>query len=182
MLNVQEPFGAIVAPERLTVPDPAVAVITLAGASVLPPRLPVAGSVTPGGRALQPPVRPFGEAIIKPAGSTSLNPIALRMDNEFVLRMVKLSVVVPSNGMLAAPNAWLMLGGWIALTFKTALAVGPVPPSLDEIKEVLFTFVPNVIPCTVILNVQEPFAASAAPKRLTVPDPATAIIVGAAGP
>src|ERR1700719_3218388 len=92
MLNVQEPFGASAAPERLTVPDPATAVIVPPSGGAGPSGRAAPGSaITVVNRMEQPPVRPFGVATIKPAGSVSENPIALRRVAEFGLWTVKLS-------------------------------------------------------------------------------------------
>jgi hypothetical protein len=46
----------------------------------------------------------------------------------FVLWMVKLSEVVPLNGMLPAPNALPMVGGRIRVTARLAVAGAPAPP------------------------------------------------------
>jgi hypothetical protein len=123
-LNVQEPLGASVAPDRLTVPDPATAVMMPgAGASVAGWTSPRPATV---GATAQAPVRPFGLAIINPAGSTSENPTALRKAG-FGLWIVKLSEVVPLDGMLPAPNALVMVGG-SAKTVRLAVAAVPEPP------------------------------------------------------
>jgi hypothetical protein len=88
--------------------------------------------------------------------------------------MVKLSEVVPPSGMLAAPNNLLMAGG--ATTVMEAVAVFPVPPSVDVTVTELF-FTPAVVPVTLTVSVQEPLAASVPADKLTDPDPPVAVVV-----
>jgi hypothetical protein len=105
---VQELFAVIVPPERLTARLPAVAVI------VPLPQL---------------PVRPFAVEIAKPEGRVSVKPTPLRAVLEFGLLMVKLKLVLPFSGMLAAPKALVMLGG--STTVRLAFDVFPVPPFVE---------------------------------------------------
>jgi hypothetical protein len=88
--NVHDPLAAIVAPVRFRLPAPAVAVI------VPPPQL---------------PVKPFGVEINKPAGKVSLKatPVS-EVTLAIGLVMVKLSVVEPLSGIVAAPNALVIVG------------------------------------------------------------------------
>src|ERR1043166_26631 len=88
--NVQLLFTAIVPPVRLIEFEPAVAVI-----------VPVP----------QVPVRPFGVETTKPAGSVSVNATPVSPTVRFGFVMVKLKLVEPFSGMLAAPKAFAMLGG-----------------------------------------------------------------------
>ena len=89
--NVQlELFAASVAPLRLITFVPCVAVI------VPPP---------------QEPVRPFGVEITRPAGSVSLKPRRSAAAVVLLFWMVKVKLVEPFSGMLAAPNALVMTGG-----------------------------------------------------------------------
>src|SRR5216684_3073989 len=92
--------------------------------------------------------------------------------------MVKVSEVEPFSEMLAAPKALMMTGG--ATTVMEALEVLPVPPSVEVTWTLLF-FTPAVVPVTLTENVQEEPAAgdavSVPPDKLTVPLPATAVIV-----
>ena len=88
--------------------------------------------------------------------------------------MVKVRVVVPFSGMLAAPNALMMTGGEV--TVMEALEVLPGPLSVAVTWTLLF-FTPPVVPVTFTLKVQDAVAARVAPERLTLPDPATAVIV-----
>jgi hypothetical protein len=72
--NVHEAFGASMAPDMITLPDPAVAKIDPPG---------------------QDPVIMLGEETCSPAGKVSPNPIPLSAVPVFGLVIVKLSVVVP---------------------------------------------------------------------------------------
>ena len=82
--NVQELLAAIDAPVRL---------ITLVAwvAVIVPPP--------------QEPVSPFGVEITRPAGSVSLKPTPVSVVVVLLFWMVKLKLVEPFSGMLAAPNA-----------------------------------------------------------------------------
>ena len=52
----------------------------------------------------------------------------------------------------------------------------PVPPFVD-VTVTLLLFTPAVVPVTLTENVQEAPAAKVAPERVTLPEPATAVIV-----
>jgi hypothetical protein len=99
-LNEQELLAARVAPDRLTLPDPAVAVI------VPPPQL---------------PLRPFGVAICNPLGNGSVTVTPVSDAAAFGLLMLKLSDVVPFTGILLAPNDLLIVGGVAAVTAVVSL-------------------------------------------------------------
>jgi hypothetical protein len=72
----------------------------------------------------------FGvEATTKPEGKLSLKASPLSALAVFGLAMAKLTEVVPFKGMLAAPNALLMVGG--APTVKLAFVVLPFPASVE---------------------------------------------------
>ena len=89
--NVHEALAASVAPDRLTAPQPATAVI------VPPPQV---------------PVKPLGVATTIPAGSVSLKAMPVNATVFAAgLVIVKLRLVVPFTGIEAAPNDLLMLGG-----------------------------------------------------------------------
>jgi hypothetical protein len=150
--NVQEPLAAIVPPVRLTVPEPATAVMV-----PLP----------------QVPVRPFGVETTRPVGKVSLNatPVAA---TAVVFWIVKLRLVEPFSGIEAAPNALLIVGG--PTTVMLALDVLPVPLSVAVTVTLLF-FTPPVVPVMFTLNVHEAVAARVAPERLTEVAPAVAVIV-----
>jgi hypothetical protein len=85
--------------------------------------------------------------------------------------MVKVRLVEPFNGMLATPNALMITGGPTTVTL--AFAVLPVPPSVDVTCTLLF-IAPAAVPVTFSETVQDAFAASVPPDKLTVPDPAAA--------
>lgn len=98
--NVHEALAASVAPDKLTLPDPAVAVI------VPPPHE---------------PVRPFGVDTTSPTGNVSVTPTPVSVVAAFGFVTVKLRLVVPFNGMLAAPNALVIVGALGALTVVIVL-------------------------------------------------------------
>ena len=78
--------------------------------------------------------------------------------------------------MLAAPNAFAMLGGPITVMLAVLL-VAPAPLSFDEIGPVVLFSMPAAMPVTFRLIVHEAFAASDAPVRLMEPEPAAAVVV-----
>jgi hypothetical protein len=88
--------------------------------------------------------------------------------------MVKLKLVEPFSGMLAAPKALIITGG--ATTVSVAFAVLPVPPSVEVTVTLLF-FTPAVVPVITTETVQLAPAASVPPVRLTEPLPSTAVAV-----
>lgn len=155
--KVHEPPAAIVPPERLTTEKPETVPVVIVP---LP----------------HDPVRPFGFATAKPAGSVSPKPTPVSATVAFGLVMVKLSVVAPFRLMLAAPNAFAMLGGPITVMLAVLL-VAPAPLSVDEMGPVVLFCTPAAMPCTFTLIVQEAFAASAPPVRLIEPEPAAAVTV-----
>ena len=116
-LKVQEVVLARVAPERLTLPEPATAVIA-------PPP--------------QEPVRPFGVETTRPAGRVSVNATPVSEIVVFGLLMVKLSEVLPFTGMEAAPNDLVIVGG--VATFRFAVAVFPVPPLVEVTLPVVLVY------------------------------------------
>ena len=151
--KVQEPLAAIVPPERLTKPEPAVATI------VPDPHEPVS---------------PFGVEITRPVGSVSVKATPVRSTVVFGLLSVKLSEVEAFTAMLPAPNPFEIVGG--AKTVIEAVAVLPVP-ALVEVTWTLSLFTPAVVPFTSTLNVQFALAAIDCPIRLIVEAPATAVTV-----
>ena len=90
--------------------------------------------------------------------------------------IVKVRVVVPFRLMLAAPNAFAMLGGPITVTLAVLL-VAPGPLSVDEIGPVVLFCTPAETPVTFKLMVHEALAAKAPPVKLIEPDPAAAVTV-----
>ena len=155
--NVQELPAAIVPPERLTTEKPETVPVVMVPAP-------------------HDPVSPFGVATVRPAGNVSPNPTPVNATVAFGLVMVKLSVVVPFRLMLAAPNAFAMLGGPITVIVAVLLD-SPGPLSVDETGPVVLFCTPAAMPCTFTLTLQLAFAASVAPVRLIEPEPAAAVTV-----
>src|SRR5437667_300717 len=79
--------------------------------------------------------------------------------------MLKVNEVVPPTGIVAAPKDLVILGG--ATTVMLAVAVPPVPPSVEAMAPVVFVFNPAAVPSTLTENVQDPPAATDAPLKLT---------------
>jgi hypothetical protein len=154
-LNVHEPLAAMFAPDKLTMLAPELAAI------VPPPQV---------------PVTPLGVATTRPAGNVSVNPtpLSVRMFADGFVT-VKLKVVVPFNGIVAAPKDLLIEGGNSTVTL--ADAVPPVPPSTDVTAPVVLFCAPATVPTTFTLNVHAALAFSVAPVRLTLLPPALAAIV-----
>jgi hypothetical protein len=155
--NVQEPPAAIVPPERLTTEKPETVPVVMVPAP-------------------HDPVSPFGFATARPAGRVSPNPTPLIETVALGLVMVKVRVVVPFNWMVAAPNAFAMLGGPITV-IVAVLLVAPAPLSVDEIGPVVLFCTPAVMPVTFRLIEHDALAASVPPVRLIEPDPAAAVTV-----
>jgi len=158
-VKVHELLWATDPPERLITPVPAVAV-------TVPLQV-----LTPGVAATT--------RVPVVEGSVSLNATPVRsplagVPGLFGLLMVKVSVVVPFSGMLAAPNALLIVGG--ATTVRTAVAVTLVPPSV-ELTCTLLLLSPAVVPCTFTETAQEALAANVPPDKASEPDPAAAVAV-----
>jgi hypothetical protein len=143
-VNVHAPFAGSVAPDRLIKLDPAAAVIV---------------------PAPQVPVSPLGVDITSPAGRVSVNAIPLRLCPVFGFVIVKLRLVLPFNGMLAAPNALLIVGGEATVTL--ADAVFPAPPLVELTAPVVLFFTPAVVPVTFTEKLQKLLVGSVAPDRLT---------------
>src|SRR6476619_5749301 len=79
----------------------------------------------------------------------------------FGLLMVNVSEVVPFSGMLAAPKAFVMLGG--VATVRFAVAVFPVPPFVEVTFPVVLVYWPEAAPVTVTENWHWLLAAIVAP-------------------
>jgi hypothetical protein len=111
-----------------------------------------------------------------PAGNVSVKPIplsAIAFGAGFV--MVKLRLVVPFRGIVAAPKDFVIVGG--ATTVRLADPDPPLPPSAEVTAPVVLFCTPAAVPVTFTLNVHDALAASVAPVRLTLADPAAAVIV-----
>ncbi len=68
-------------------------------------------------------------ATANPAGNVSVNASPVSVTLLFGFDTVKVSEVVPFSGMLAAPNAFVIVGGLATVRF--AVPVFPVPPLVD---------------------------------------------------
>ena len=150
--NVHDELAANVPPERLTLPEPAIAVIV---------------------PAPQEPESPFGVATTRPAGSTSLNATPVREATALELPRLNDNVAEPPRGMLVALNTLAIVAG--VTTVTEALDVLPAPPSVEVTVTLLF-FTPADVPVTFTENVHEVFAARVAPERLMEPEAAIAVI------
>src|SRR5580704_6351532 len=148
--TVQEALAARVPPERLAepLPDTAVAVPPL----VL--------------------FRLLGVATISPAGRLSVNAIPFTVELTLGLLTVKVRLVVPFSGIVAAPNALVIVSGLITVRF--AEAVFPLPASVES-RVTLLLNTPSVVPCTFTLIVHVPTARVARFVKLIVPAPAVAV-------
>src|SRR5579859_3618747 len=153
--TVQEVFTAILPPVRLMLVDPATAV-------AVPPQ--VLDS-------------PFGVATTSPMGSVSVKATpASATVLAAGLVMVRVSVVVPFNGMLVGLKALAITGG-ATTVMGAVLLVVPVPPSVEVIAPVVLLASPAVVPFTSTLKVQDALWATVPPERLMKPVPAVAVTV-----
>ena len=101
--------GASDAPDRLTEDEPAVAVA-------------VPEHVVD---------KPDGVATTSPAGRLSVNAIPFSVRFWFVLLIVNVRLVVPFNGMVAAPNCLAMLGGLMTVRLADDVDSAPVPAAVE---------------------------------------------------
>src|SRR5256714_69502 len=102
---------------------------------------------------------PGVEATCKPLVSVSLKAIPFSAAVLAAgLVMVKVTVVVPFSGIVAAPKALLMVGGATTVSVAVLLVV-PVPPSVEVIALVVLSASPAAMPFTVTEYVHELFAA-----------------------
>jgi len=110
-VTVQDEFGATLAPVRLTDPDPSTA-------------------------PTEPPVQVVlglpGAATTRPAGRLSVKatPVSVRFWL-LLLSMVKVRLVVPFSGIVAAPNAFTMCGGLMTVRFAEEVDAAPVPAAVE---------------------------------------------------
>src|SRR5262249_11415405 len=114
-------------------------------------------------------------ATVNPAGSVSVNPTPVNPTVEFGLVIVKVRLVVPPSGIFGTPNALLIIGG--ATTVIDALAVPPVPPSVDVIFPLVLFLTPAVVPVTSTRTVHVPVAAIVPPLNVSVVSPAFGVNV-----
>src|ERR1700730_6776890 len=131
-LKVHDPLAGMLPPDKLTLLEPAVAVI------VPPPHE---------------PARPLGVATIIPPGNASVKATPLSA-TVLTWAMVKLRLVVPFMGIRPAPKVWVIEGGTSTVTL--AAAVPPVPPSTDVTVPVVLFCTPLAVPVTLTLNVHDP--------------------------
>lgn len=120
--------------------------------------------------------RPFGVETTSPVGNVSVNatPVSATVFAAGLV-MVKVSAVVPFNGIVVGLKALAIDGG--ATTLMLAEAVPPVPPSVEVTLPVVLFCSPAAMPVTFTENVQEPLAAIVPPLRLITFVPAVAVIV-----
>jgi hypothetical protein len=156
--NVHEPFPDKLAPDRLIVLVPCVAVM------VPPP---------------QEPVNPLGFEIARPEGRVSLNPTPVTPALLVFLTVNDKLVLPPVSGIEAAPNVLLTVGG--AITVRLAEAVPPVPASFDVTLPVVLLYTPAAVPVTFTKTVHElpvvPPACRVNPDTLIELPPAAAVMV-----
>jgi hypothetical protein len=119
-------------------------------------------------------VNPFGVEMTRPAGNVSVKAIPVCVVVVLLFCSVKVRLVEPFRGMLAAPNALMSTGGPTTVTL--AFDVLPVPPSIEVTCTLLF-FTPAVVPVTFTDTVHEAPEANVPAERLAEPDPATAVEV-----
>ncbi len=122
----------------------------------------------------QEPVRPFGLAMTRPAGIVSVKATPVIEVPLLAFWRVKVRLVEPFSGILAAPNVFAIRGG--PTTVIEALEVLPVPPSVDVTVTLLF-LTPTVEPWISTERAQEAEPASVPPDIVTEEDPAIAVTV-----
>jgi hypothetical protein len=117
-------------------------------------------------------------ATVSPVGSVSVKATPVR-GSTFAAGLVIVNVkeVVAFSAMDEGAKTLAIDGG--ASTFTLAVAVPPVPPSVEVTLPVVLVCNPAAVPVTLIENVQEPLAAIVPPLRLIVFVPAVAVIVPA---
>ena len=153
--KVQEAPGARVAPDKLMLFEPAIAVM------VPPPHE---------------PVRTLGVDTTRADGSVSVNTSPVSVVRVFGFVSVKLRAVLPKNkSTCESAKVLVRVGGEI--TLSVADAAVPFPPSVEVTGPLVLFFTPSVTARMFTLNVQDAPAGSVAPVRLTVPEPAVAVMV-----
>jgi len=119
---------------------------------------------------------PLGVATTKPADRLSVNAMPVSgMALETGLVMSKVREVDPFSGILAAPNALVIVGG--VATARFAVAVLPVPPFVEVTLPVVFVKFPDAVPVTLTWTAQLLPVAMVPPVRVMLPEPATAVAV-----
>jgi hypothetical protein len=117
-------------------------------------------------------------ATVNPVGSVSVNATPVR-DCAFAAGFVMVNVneVVAFSEIVEGLNTFAIDGG--ASTLMLAVAVPPVPPSVEVTLPVVLVCVPAAVPVTLTANVQLEFAAIVPPLRLITFVPCVAVIVPA---
>jgi hypothetical protein len=116
------------------------------------------------------------ELTTRPAGKLSVKPTPVNEVPVFGLLTVRVRLVPPFSGIVAAPNDFLIEGG-VARTITLAVAVLPVPPLVDVTVTELF-LTPGEVPVTLRL-IRHPVSApmSVPPLKLTLLPPGAAVTV-----
>ncbi len=112
---MQEAPAASVPPVRLTDDDPAAAV-------AVPPHVLFRAGVG---------------ATTRPAGKLSVNARPFKAELTLLFVIVKVRLVVPFNGSVAAPNAFVIEGGLITVSVAEEVDCAPVPAAVELIVTVL---------------------------------------------
>jgi len=121
-------------------------------------------------------VTPLGVASSNPAGRLSVNVSPVSGNPALGFWIVKVKLVTPPRGLVAAPNALLIVGG--LATVRLAVAVLPVPPLVELTAPVVFVNRPEAVPVTFTTTVHVVLGvAMFPPLRLMPLDPATAVTV-----
>src|SRR5262249_4535171 len=153
--TAQEALAATVPPDRVTEPEPAVAV-------AVPPQV---------------LFRLFGVATTRPAGRLSVNDNPVRLTLVFGLVMLMVSDVVRFSGILVAPNDLFTVAGEATISVAVLL-VAPVPPLVELIAPVVLVTVPDCVPVTFTTIVQvAPGLAIDSPDKLIEVELAAAVTV-----
>jgi len=117
-------------------------------------------------------------ATVSPVGSVSVNATPVSgstLAAGFVI--VNCSEVVAFRAIVEGLKTFAMDGG--ASTWMVAVAVLPVPPSVEVTAPVVLTCAPAAMLVTLTENVQEALVAIVPPLRLIEPEPGVAVIVPA---
>jgi len=88
----------------------------------------------------------FGVATAKPEGRLSVKARFVSATALLGLLMLKLSEVVPFEGMVIVPNVLVIAGG--LATVRLADAVLPVPPFAEVTAPLTFVYWPEAVPVT----------------------------------
>jgi len=125
---------------------PGVAPVTITLIMQLPPAPiePPVSEIVPGAVVVSVPPPQVVElpfATVRPAGRVSVNATPVIASDAFGLVIVNVSDVVVPTGIVAAPNALLIVGGAATVTVAVLLVV-PVPPLVEVTAPVVLCFTP----------------------------------------